>query len=381
MRQRLLFAVTEDWYFLSHRLPMARAARDAGFDVHVATRLNEGEAAIRAEGFTPHHLPLKRGSFSPVGLVKSAFGLRSLIDELEPAILHNVAMKPILIGTLAALISGQKRVVNSLTGRGAVFTDKDRRVQFTRPLIAGLLGWLLRRDLSWTVVQNPDDGELVAGLGVAKDRIVLIPGSGVETDKLVPLPVPPEPVTAAYVGRMLAIKGVPTLIEAYASLGQPYPKFKLLLAGRCDPENPGSLAPEQLKEFASAFGIDWLGHVNDVRDVWKQAHFAVLASSGGEGLPKTLLEAAACGRPMVATDVPGSREIAIDGETALTVPPDDPEALAEALDRMAGDADLRARLGANARKLVEEKFSADAIGQATVDLYEAILKMRPDTRA
>lgn len=381
MRQRLLFAVTEDWYFLSHRLPMARAARDAGFDVHVATRLNEGEAAIRAEGFTPHHLPLKRGSFSPLGLVKSAFGLRSLIDELEPAILHNVAMKPILIGTLAALISGQKRVVNSLTGRGAVFTDKDRRVQFTRPLIAGLLGWLLRRDRSWTVVQNPDDGELVAGLGVAKDRIVLIPGSGVETDKLVPLPVPPEPVTAAYVGRMLAIKGVPTLIEAYASLGQPYPKFKLLLAGRCDPENPGSLAPEQLKEFASAFGIDWLGHVNDVRDVWKQAHFAVLASSGGEGLPKTLLEAAACGRPMVATDVPGSREIAIDGETALTVPPDDPEALAEALDRMAGDADLRARLGANARKLVEEKFSADAIGQATVDLYEAILKMRPDTRA
>jgi len=379
MRQRLLFAVTEDWYFLSHRLPMARAARDAGFDVHVATRLNEGEAAIRAEGFTPHHLPLKRGSFSPVGLVKSAFGLRSLIDELEPAILHNVAMKPILIGTLAALISGQKRVVNSLTGRGALFTDKDRRVQFTRPLIAGLLGWLLRRDRSWTVVQNPDDGELVAGLGVAKDRIVLIPGSGVETDKLVPLPIPPEPVTAAYVGRMLAIKGVPTLIEAYASLGQPYPKFKLLLAGRCDPENPGSLAPEQLKEFASAFGIDWLGHVNDVREVWKQAHFAVLASSGGEGLPKTLLEAAACGRPMVATDVPGSREIAIDGETALTVPPDDPEALAEALDRMAGDADLRARLGANARKLVEEKFSADAIGQATVDLYEAILKARPDT--
>ncbi|MFD0988317.1 glycosyltransferase family 4 protein [Methyloligella solikamskensis] len=373
MAQRILFAVTEDWYFLSHRLPMARAARDAGFEVHVATRLNEGEDAIRAEGFIPHHLPLKRGSFSPIGLMKSAFGLRALIQELQPAILHNVAMKPILIGGLAALLSGQDRVVNGLTGRGAVFADKNKRVQFTRPLIAGLLGWLLRRDRSWTVVQNPDDGELVEGLGVAKDRIVLIPGSGVETDKLVPLPVPPEPVTAAYVGRMLAIKGVPTLIEAYASLGDPYPEFKLLLAGRCDPENPGSLAPEQLTEFASAFGIDWLGHVEDVREVWTQAHFAVLASSGGEGLPKTLLEAAACGRPMVATDVPGSREIAIDGETAITVPPDDPQALAKALDRMAKDAELRDRLGANARARVEEKFSADAIGEATVALYRKIL--------
>jgi len=379
MPKRLLFAVTEDWYFLSHRLPMARAARDAGFEVHVATRLDKGEEAIRAEGFIPHHLPLKRGSFSPVGMVKSAFGLRTLIQELEPAILHNVAMKPILIGTLAALLSGQKRVVNSLTGRGAVFTDKDRRVQFTRPLIAGLLGWLLRRDRSWTVVQNPDDANLVEGLGVAKERIVLIPGSGVETDKLTPLPVPPDPVTAAYVGRMLAIKGVPTLIEAYASLGQPEPQFMLLLAGRCDPENPGSLAPEQLKEFASAFGIEWLGHVDDVREVWKRAHFAVLASSGGEGLPKTLLEAAACGRPMVATDVPGSREIAIDGQTAIVVPPDDPQALAAALDRMASDSELRARLGANARKLVEEKFSADAIGQATVELYDAILESRPET--
>ncbi|XSG80939.1 MAG: glycosyltransferase family 4 protein [Methyloligella sp. ZOD6] len=374
MRSRILFVVTEDWYFLSHRLPMARAARDDGFDVHVATRLDQGEQAIREEGFTPHHLPLKRGSFSPIGILKSAFGLRRLIRELQPAILHNVAMKPILIGGLAALFSGQQRVVNSLTGRGAVFADRDRRVRFARPLVAGVLGWLLRRDTSWTVVQNPDDAELVQELGVSKDRIVLIAGSGVETDKLTPLPPPPEPVTAAYVGRMLAIKGVHTLIEAYATIGDPDPKFLLLLAGRCDPENPGSLAPEQLNEFASAFGIEWLGHVDDISDVWRRAHFAVLASTGGEGLPKSLLEAAACGRPMVATDVPGSREIAIDGETAITVPPDDYKALADAMERMAADAGLRERLGANARALVEKKFSAHAIGRETVALYRAILQ-------
>jgi glycosyltransferase involved in cell wall biosynthesis len=148
--------------------------------------------------------------------------------------------------------------------------------------------------------------------------------------------------------------------------------LRLLLAGDCDQENPGSLAPEQLREFASAFGIVWRGHVTDIREVWREAHFAVQPSRGGEGLPKSLLEAAACGRAMVATDVPGCREIAIEGETALTVPVDDAEALAAAMTRLAEDAALRARFGAAARRLVEQKFSADAIGQETVALYDRL---------
>jgi glycosyltransferase involved in cell wall biosynthesis len=188
-----------------------------------------------------------------------------------------------------------------------------------------------------------------------------------------PLPEPEPPITAAFAGRMVALKGVPDLIDAYRMLQQKGVALRLLLAGDCDPENPGSLAPEQLREFASRLGIEWLGHVDDVRELWARAHFAVLASRGGEGLPKTLLDAAACGRPLVATDVPGSREIAIDGVTGLTVPAGSVTALADAMERMATDAALRRRLGKSARELAETRFSAEAIGAATAALYRRIL--------
>jgi glycosyltransferase involved in cell wall biosynthesis len=355
---------------------MARAAQDAGFEVHVAARYVDGEARVRAEGFVPHPIKFSRGSLSPVSLISTAGELRRLIRELRPAILHNIAVKPILVGSLAALATPELAVVNSLTGRGALFVDDSRASRLSRPLVSRLLGWLLRHGRNVAVVQNPDDGALLQGFGVPSDRIVLIAGSGVETDHFTPLPEPPPPITAAYVGRMLNIKGVPNLIDAFAKLRQRGVKLRLLLAGRCDPENPGSLAPEQLKEFASLFGIQWIGHVDDVREVWKEAHFAVLASRGGEGLPKTLLEAAACGRAMIATDVPGSREIAIEDETGLLVPPDDVDALADAMQRLATDPALRLKLAANARALVEQKFSADAIGKQIAALYSSLLKQK-----
>lgn len=371
MPARLLYVVTEDWYFLSHRLPMARAAKDAGYAVHVATRMDKGRAAIEAEGFTPHALAWRRGSLSPFHSIAGVMELRRLLGAIEPDIIHNIALKPVLFGTAASL--GRKRVavVNSLTGLGSLFIGEAKVSSTARRVVRWALRALLKRSRSWTIAQNPDDQRFVMELGAPAGSVVSIPGSGVDTTKLLPLPEPPPPITAAYVGRMLADKGVPTLINAFSALTKRGVPLKLLLAGDCDQENPGSLAPQQLREFASAFGIHWLGHVPDIRDVWRQAHFAVLASRR-EGLPKSLLEAAACGRPMVATDVPGCREIAIEGETALTVPVDDAAALADAMTRMASDAPLRERLGKRARQLVETKFSSETIGKQTVELYRSI---------
>jgi glycosyltransferase involved in cell wall biosynthesis len=373
MAGRILYVVTEDWYFLSHRLPMARAAKRSGFEVHVATRLKDGSAAIEREGFVPHALTWSRGSLSPIGSLSAIVELRRLLTAVKPDILHNISMKPVLLGSAANLGSAGTAVVNSVTGLGTLFIGEAQVSGVARRLVRAALSGLLRRKRSVTVVQNPDDRAFVIGLGVPPEKITLIPGSGVDVDRLTPLPEPPPPITAAYVGRMLADKGVLTLVEAFSRLGKAGNSLQLLLAGDCDRENPGSLAPEQLREFADLYGIHWLGHVADIKDVWARAHFAVLASRR-EGLPKSLLEAAACGRAMVATAAPGCREIAIQGETALTVPVDDPAALADAMAKLASDAALRARFGANARALVERKFSAEAIGRQTVALYDKLLK-------
>jgi glycosyltransferase involved in cell wall biosynthesis len=371
MAARILYVVTEDWYFLSHRLPMARAAREAGYDVHVATRLNRGKAAIEAEGFTPHALSWRRGSLSPSHSVAGVLELRKLLRSLKPGILHNVSLKPVLLGSVASLGFSSMAVVNGLTGLGTLFVGDRKRSGLARPLVRAALKALLGRANSRTIVQNPDDRRFVLNLGVPEANIDLIPGSGVDIAHFLPLPEPQPPVTAAYVGRMLVDKGVETLIEAFALATSRGLKLQLLLAGDTDRENPGSLAPEQLREFASAFGINWLGHVADIRDVWARAHFAVLASRR-EGLPKSLLEAAACGRPMIATDTPGCREIAIESETALTFPVGDAAALAEAMTRMAGDDDMRARFGKAARELVKRKFSAEVIGNEIVALYRSL---------
>ncbi len=372
MAPRILYVVTEDWYFLSHRLPMARAAKEAGYEVHVATRIKDGEAAIEQGRLRPACARLEPGQPLAARQRLGDSRARRLIRELKPDIQHNVSLKPVLLGTTASLGFSDTAVVNSLTGLGTLFIGEARVSGLTRKAVRYALSRLLRRGRSRTVVQNPDDRAFVLGLGVPAETVLLIPGSGVDTEKLTPLPEPPPPVTAAYVGRMLADKGVLTLIDAFSRLDKRGVPLQLLLAGDCDKENPGSLAPEQLREFASLYGIHWLGHVADIREVWARAHFAVLASRR-EGLPKSLLEAAACGRAMVATDAPGCREIAIAGETALTVPVDDAAALADAMAKLAGDAAMRQRFAANARALVVAKFSAEAIGRQTIDLYDQLI--------
>ena len=371
MPARLLYVVTEDWYFLSHRLPMARAAKAAGYDVHVATRIKSGKAEIEREGFTVHPLQWQRGSLSPIGSFTGILELRKLLRALEPQLVHNVSLKPVLLGSVACLGLPGVTVINGVTGLGTFFLG-DHGGALTREGVRRALQALLKRENSRAIVQNPDDRRFVLELGVPASSVFVIPGSGVDIDKLVPLPDPPPPITAAYAGRMLADKGVHILVQALSIANERGAGLKLLLAGDCDPENPGSLAPEQLREFASAYGVEWLGHVEDIRQVWERAHFAVLASRR-EGLPKSLLEAAACARPMIATDTPGCREIAIEGETALTVPVDDAEALAAAMIRMAEDAEMRSRFGKRARELVEAKFSSARIGEEIVALYRSLV--------
>ncbi len=371
-KKRILYLQTEDWAFLLHRLPMSRAARDAGFEVHVATKIGERRADIEREGFIVHDLGWTRGSRSMLDTARAVQQVRHVLREVRPDVLHNVAIKPTLVGGLASVGLNGLKIVNNIAGLGSAFLASSAH---KRALAAGLgqtLRGLMNRGHVRTIVQNPDDRDFLLKLGVAADRIVLIAGSGVDTRGLRPLPEPDGAVTLAYVGRMLEDKGVRALIEAHGLLAAKGDAPKLLLAGTPDPENPTSIPETELLQWTGRDGIEWLGHVKDVPALWTRAHIAVLPSRR-EGLPKTLLEAAALGRAMVASDAPGCREIAIDGVSALTHPVDDAAAMAAAIKRLAGDAELRRTFAAAARRLVEERFSEEIIGAQTVALYEALL--------
>jgi glycosyltransferase involved in cell wall biosynthesis len=209
-------------------------------------------------------------------------------------------------------------------------------------------------------------------LGIAKDRIALIAGSGVDVAHFTPLPEPQGPPTFGFVGRLLDDKGVRTLIAAHRLMRARGSDARLLIAGTPDPANPASVTEAEAKSWNEVPGVTWLGHVGDIAGLWARAHVAVLPSRR-EGLPLSLMEAAACGRAMIASDVPGCREIVIHNQTGLLVPADDAPALAQAMERLAGAPELRARFAAAARNLVIEEFAADSIGRQTVQLYRRLL--------
>jgi glycosyltransferase involved in cell wall biosynthesis len=364
---RRLYVVTEDWFFLSHRLPMARAAKAAGFEVHVATNVADGAAAIAREGFVLHPVRFARGRLAPLATFATIRELRRLHRELAPDLIHHVALQATILGSLATLgLPGAR--VNAITGLGYAFISDSPKARIVRAVIGTLLRVLLDRARNVALVQNPDDRALLLRLGIGAERIVLIPGSGVDVDRLKPTPEPPGAVTLGFVGRLLDDKGIRVLVAAHRLLRAKGLAVDLLIAGTPDPANPASVAQAEAEAWGREPGIAWLGHVDDIATVWARAHIAVLPSRR-EGLPKSLLEAAACGRPMVATDVPGCREIAIPGETGLLVPPDDPPALAAAIETLAQAPELRARFGRAARRLAEERFAANAIGRAVAELY------------
>jgi|SRR5450631_4034190 glycosyltransferase involved in cell wall biosynthesis len=380
MAQKILYLVSEDWYFVSHRLPMARAARAAGYEVHVATHIGDCAGQIESEGFHLHPIEWRRGSLNPFGFLAGIAETRRLYRRVQPDLVHHVAFQTIVIGSVAALGLPMSKL-NAFTGLGFAFTSTNAKARLLRLLAGGFLGWLLKRSKSTVLVQNPEDRSVIVKLGVPQDRIATIAGSGVDVEAFAPLPVPADAiVTAGFVGRLLDHKGVRALVRAHEILRARGASIRILLAGAPDAHNPASIPKPLLDAWRKIPNLVMLGHVEDVRNVWRQVDIAVLPSRGGEGIPMSLLEAAACGRPLIATDVPGCREIARQGVNALLVPPNDPTSLADAIETLANDPPMRLRFGRASRQLVIDEYSSVRIGQEIVALYAHLLGDRPQGR-
>jgi glycosyltransferase involved in cell wall biosynthesis len=399
-RPKLIFLVTEDWYFWSHRLPIARAARDAGFEIVVAARERVHGDRLRGEGFRFEKLNWRRRGDRIVGAGRAVAAIAALYRRERPDIVHHVALKPVLFGGAALRLAfphsaERPSCIASVNGLGSGFTSASRRARLAR----AALGQALRHAAgdARVIVQNPEDREALAVLGIEKSLLVLIRGSGVDTAHFAPLPEP-EPMSSsggpavrvALVGRMLRSKGVLDAVAAVRRLRADGLAIELVLAGPTDPDNPDSLDDRQLAALSAEHsgvkpGVVWLGRIEDVREVWAGAAIAVLPSTYGEGLPKSLLEAASCGRAIVASDMPGCREIVRAGgpgeerggesgeETGLLVPPGDVAALAEAIAALVRDPERRRAMGRAGRRLVERDFAEQRIAAQTLALYKTAL--------
>jgi glycosyltransferase involved in cell wall biosynthesis len=375
---KILYLVTEDWYFCMNRLPLAKAARAAGADVVVATRVDRHGVMIEAAGLRLVPLGWRRGGVHPWGELKALREIALTYRRERPDLIHHIALKPTIHGSLAALFASRAPLVNTVTGLGAVFIGSTPRARLIGGLVRPVLRRLLHLKQAWVTVQNPDDRAVLVEGGLAPDeRVLLVPGDGVDTQRFAPAAEPPPPVTAVYAGRMLWDKGLQELADAARLLKERGAPVRIQLAGPLDTENPAGVPEASLREWQAAGLLEWLGPlpVSEMPALWARSHIAVLPSYR-EGLPNALLEAGASARAIVATDVPGCREVVRHGETGLLVPAGDAAALAGAIETLARDGALRRRMAAAARGRVEAEFAEPTILRQVLDLYRRLLPGR-----
>ena len=368
---KILYLVTEDWFFASHFLIMARAARQLGLDVSVATRVTEHGDRLASEGFRIIALESDRKSLRLSDGVRYLVRTYQIIRGERPDIVHCIALRPVVLGGIAARLARVKSLVLAPTGLGHVWTELRPIYRLVRSAVRVVVGSWLRGPRTRYVFENLDDPHEF-GLKSEDADVTIVGGCGVDPIAFPFTPQPPAPpVKIAVVARMLKSKGIAEAVgalERARTLGAP---VELGLFGKPDARNPNSLTESALQRWSTAPGIHWYGHVPDVARVWQEHHIALLLSYR-EGLPRALVEAAAAGRPIVATDVVGCREVVRSGKEGLLVPLGDIEAAARALVKLAGDAGLRERMGRAANTRFHEAFTADAVARAVGALYRAL---------
>lgn len=373
MNNKLFIVVNVDWFFLSHRKDVALAAKETGWDVTIVTADTGKLKDVEALGLKVINLPMSRSGMNIVEELKTLNWLRKLYKREKPDVVHHVGMKTILWGTLAAKFSRVHGVVNAISGLGGFFAEDNR----------GLLSRVMPRVLRFShnrknllcIFQNDDDWGLYVKHGIIKhEQGRYIKGSGVDLNQFCYTPEPEAgKINVMLTARMIVEKGVFLLTEAAERLRKKYESTaEFLLVGGLD-DHPGAITKEQLDAVCDGNFIKWLGYRTDVKELLKECHIMAFPSYYMEGLPKSLIEANAIGRPIITSNSVGCKETVIDGYNGFLIQPKDVDALTEKLDLLISDKELRVKMGMNARKYAEEYFSIEIVKYRHLEIYRELI--------
>ena len=367
----LVYVITEDWFFASHFLDRAKAAIKTGHRVSVVTRCRETASGLAGSGLEFENFEFSRRGLNPFSEIGTVIRLASLLRKIKPNVVHNIALKPVTLGTLAARVAGIQNIVNAPVGMGYVFTSQENKAKILRPVVRRVIKYVLGRPNSRIVIENNEDLQnLIRQEFAEPEQIFLIKGAGVDTRKFSMTPEPTEPIKVIMVSRLLRDKGVFEFIEAAKIVSSSNSTVQFILVGDVDDGNPTSLTQEEIRELSLSGIVKFLGTRSDVAQLLAASHIACLPSYR-EGLPKSLIEAAAAGRPIVTTDVTGCREVVTDQVNGLLVPPRDSAALAEALLILINDPEMRKTMGARNRQKAEQEFANEIIIGQTLEIYKS----------
>lgn len=373
--RHLVYVITEDWFFKSHFFDRAVAAFDAGYKVTVITRCRDSAKGFEKYGLLTQNVEFSRRGLNPITELATVLKLRSILKRIKPDIVHNIALKPVVLGSLAAQLAGIQNIVNAPVGMGYVFTSQENKARALRPIVKALIRNVLKRKNRRVIIENREDCEnLISGGFAARDSIALIKGAGVDVQKFAQRPEPPEPVKVIMVSRLLRDKGVYEFIDAAKIVHVKNDSVQFLLVGDVDDGNPTSMNSEAIANLANSKNVTWLGARNDIAELLAESHIACLPSYR-EGLPKSLIEAASVGRPIVTTDVPGCREVVTHMVNGLLVQPRNAHALASAIEKLVDDPNLRKSMGEENRHKAETEYANEIIIDQTLRVYDSFYKL------
>jgi glycosyltransferase involved in cell wall biosynthesis len=373
-KMRLLFVVNDAAFFVSHRLPLALAAQRGGYEVHVATPQGPGVIEIELHGISHHAISLARSGKEPIAELGSMWAMFRLFRRVKPDLVHLVSIKPVLYGGIAARLARVRAVVAAVSGLGFVFIRPGPSGDRIRFVVARLYRFALRATNLRVICQNLDDREALVELGaVTPEKVVIIRGSGVDVS-LYKAELEPEGIPViTMAARLLVDKGVFEFVEAARLLKAKGVIARFWLVGDPDPGNPASIGEATIETWKKEGCVELLGSRQDIPSVFARSSVVSLPSYR-EGLPKVLLEAAACGRPVVTCDVPGCRDAIEAGVTGLLVPARDANSLAIAIRELIEDEPIRRRMGRAGRQLAEREFAIEKIVDEHLAVYETLMQ-------